>query len=67
MDAQKEKILKYLASGVRFDGRKNDEFREVSVEYDISKSAEGSARVKIGNTEVIAGVKLGVEEPYPDT
>ncbi len=67
MDAQKEKVLKYLASGLRFDGRKTDEFREISVEYDVSKSAEGSARVKIGKTEVIAGVKLAVEEPYPDT
>lgn len=67
MEAQKEKILKYLASGLRFDGRKTDEFREISVEYDVSKSAEGSARVKIGKTEVIAGVKLAVEEPYPDT
>jgi len=67
MDTQKEKILKYLAQGLRFDGRKTDEYREVSVEYDISKSAEGSARVKIGDTEVIAGVKLGVEKPYPDT
>lgn len=66
-DSQKEKILKYFGKGVRFDGRKTDEFREVSVEYDISKSAEGSARVKIGMTEVLAGVKLAVEEPYPDT
>ena len=67
IDAQKEKILNYLSKGIRFDGRKLEDFREASVEYDISKSAEGSARVKIGRTEVLAGVKLAVEEPYPDT
>ena len=41
--------------------------REVSVEYGVSNSAEGSARVKIGDTEVIVGVKMAVEKPYPDT
>lgn len=63
----KEHILKSLAKGIRFDGRKKEDLREVTVEYGISKSAEGSARVKIGNTEVLAGVKMGVEQPYPDT
>ncbi len=60
-------IKKYLDQGIRYDGRKTDEIREVSIEYNVSNSAEGSARVKIGNTEVIAGVKMALEKPYPDT
>jgi len=56
-----------LGKGVRLDGRKLDDYREVSVEYGISKSAEGSARVIIGDTEVLAGVKLSIATPYPDT
>src|SRR3990172_2219494 len=67
MEAQKESLLKYLNKGLHFDGRKLTEYRDVSVEYGVSKSAEGSARVRIGRTEVIAGVKLSVEKPYPDT
>lgn len=63
----KEHILKYLASGLRYDGRKTDEYRPITIEYGVSHMAEGSARVKIGATEVIAGVKLGVDKPYPDT
>ncbi len=63
----KEHILKYLEKGLRYDGRKMDEYRPITVQYGVSHMAEGSARVKIGKTEVIAGVKLGVEEPYPDT
>jgi exosome complex component RRP42 len=63
----KEHILNALSKGARFDGRKADELREISVEYGVTKSAEGSARVKIGDTEVIAGIKMAVEEPYPDT
>src|SRR3989338_4463627 len=53
--------------GARIDGRKFDQYREVTIEYGISpKSAEGSARVKIGDTEVVAGVKLEVGKPFPD-
>jgi exosome complex component RRP42 len=63
----KEHILKYLAKGMRYDGRKDDEYREVKVDYGVSHAAEGSARVRIGETVVIAGVKLSLETPYPDT
>lgn len=62
----KKHILETLNQGLRFDKRKTDEYRKVTVEYGISKSAEGSARVKIGDTEVIVGIKLEVGEPYPD-
>lgn len=63
----KEHILKYVTKGLRYDGRKMDEYRPISIECGVSHSAEGSARVRIGETEVIAGVKLGMEKPYPDT
>ncbi|MBS3071150.1 MAG: hypothetical protein A2639_00505 [Candidatus Staskawiczbacteria bacterium RIFCSPHIGHO2_01_FULL_34_27] len=62
-----ERIKEYLESGKRFDGRKPDEFREISIETGVSKNAEGSVRVKIGKTDVIAGVKMEVSEPYPDS
>ncbi|RLG16294.1 RNA-binding protein [Candidatus Pacearchaeota archaeon] len=62
-----EKIKRYLTEGKRFDGRKPNEFREISIETGVSKNAEGSARVKIGKTEVIVGVKMDVSEPYPDS
>lgn len=60
-------IQKYITKGLRYDGRKMDEYRPVSIEYGASHCAEGSARVRIGETEVIAGVKLSREKPYPDT
>jgi len=63
----KSNIVKWFSKGMRYDGRKLDSFRPVSVEYGVTKNAEGSARVKIGDTEVIAGVKLSVDKPYPDT
>lgn len=60
-------LLRALDSGVRYDGRKTDEYRNILIEYGISETSEGSARVTIGNTVVIAGVKLSLEAPYSDT
>ena len=62
-----ERIKEYLSEGKRFDGRKPDEFRDIIIETGVSKNAEGSARVKIGKTEVLVGVKMNVSEPYPDS
>src|SRR3989344_7191901 len=59
-------ILEALNQGIRFDGRKLTEYREILVEVGVAKNAEGSARVKIGETELIVGVKMEVAEPYPD-
>jgi len=64
----KAHIIDLLGKGKRLDGRGPLEYRKpIKVEYDVSKSAEGSARVIIGETEMITGVKMAVETPYPDT
>jgi exosome complex component RRP42 len=61
---------KYLKSlienGKRIDGRKFDEFRKIEIEVGRIKTAEGSAFVKIGETQVVAGVKMELVEPYKD-
>ncbi len=62
-----DRIKEYLSEGKRFDGRKPQEFREIFIETGISKNAEGSARVRIGKTEVIVGVKMDISTPYPDS
>lgn len=63
----KDRIHDYLGAGKRFDARGLYDYRDIVIETGISKNAEGSARVKIGETEVVAGVKLGISEPYPDS
>ena len=62
-----ERIVEYMEKGKRFDGRGLDEFRELTIETGISKKAEGSARVKLGKTEVLVGIKMDVGAPYPDS
>ncbi len=56
-----------LEKGERPDNRKMDEFRKIEIETGVAKRAEGSARVKMGKTEVIVGVKLNFGEPYSDS
>lgn len=65
----KEHTLSLFDKGIREDGRKLDEYRkDIKIEKDISpKSSEGSARVTIGDTVVVAGVKMALGEPFPDT
>lgn len=61
-------IIAMLDKGMRLDGRGPLDYRQpIKVEYDYSHSAEGSARVIIGETEIITGVKMALETPYPDT
>jgi len=67
MILDKKKIIDFMDKGLRLDGRGSDDFRKAKVEYGITKSAEGSARVTLGETIVIAGVKMEVSKPYPDT
>jgi exosome complex component RRP42 len=59
-------ILKLLESGERVDRRKMDEFRKIKVETGIIKRAEGSAKVKMGKTDVIVGVKMDLGTPFAD-
>jgi len=63
----RDMISKMLAKGKRFDDRGLLDLRDFEVEKNISNKAEGSARVKLGKTDVVVGVKLSTGEPYPDS
>lgn len=63
----KKHIIECLNKNVRYDNREMEQFREIEIKTGIIETAEGSAYVKCGNTEVIAGVKMSVEKPFPDT
>jgi exosome complex component RRP42 len=63
----KQHLMKSFQQNMRLDGRQLEEFRKIDVELNISQTAEGSARVRIGDTEVLAGVKMIISTPFPDT
>jgi exosome complex component RRP42 len=60
-------ILDLAAEGKRLDGRGVDEYRKVTVETGYVASADGSALVHLGDTTVLAGIKLEPGKPFPDT
>ncbi len=62
-----ETLKRMFEQGKRFDGRGLLDLRAISVETRISNAAEGSARIRLGKTEVLAGVKLAPGTPYPDS
>ncbi|MFH1209798.1 MAG: exosome complex protein Rrp42 [archaeon] len=62
-----EYIFSLIEKNQRVDGRKLDEYRDIKIETNLSKNAEGSAKCSIGDTEVIAGVKLEIGTPYSDS
>lgn len=60
-------VYRLASTGQRVDGRRHEEPREVSIERGFAQNAEGSARVHLGNTDVLVGIKMTAGEPYPDT
>ncbi|MFQ6060398.1 MAG: exosome complex protein Rrp42 [Thermoplasmata archaeon] len=63
----RDHIHRLASAGKRVDSRSPDEFRPLVVEKDYVSTAEGSARVHLGNTDVLVGIKMDIGEPYPDT
>jgi exosome complex component RRP42 len=60
-------VLDLAAEGKRLDGRGPDEYRRVEVEPGFVATADGSALVRLGDTAVLAGIKLEPGKPFPDT
>jgi exosome complex component RRP42 len=66
-EIKKGHIHKLLSTGRRVDGRGIEEYRPISIETNYIESAQGSARVRLGNTDVLVGVKMEVGSPFSDT
>ncbi|WP_100182491.1 exosome complex protein Rrp42 [Candidatus Nitrosotenuis aquarius] len=65
-DLKKKKIHALLKEGQRVDGRALDEPRQLIIDTGVIPKAEGSARVRLGDTEVVCGVKVQPDKPFPD-
>ncbi|MFZ0513089.1 MAG: exosome complex protein Rrp42 [Candidatus Nitrosopolaris sp.] len=61
---RKQQMWDSISKGKRLDGRNLDEIRPIEIEVGLIKKANGSARVKLGNSEVVAGVKVETGEPF---
>ncbi len=65
-ELKKSQILELLEQGKRIDGRALDESRELTIETNAIPKANGSARVRLGGSEVVCGVKIQPDRPFPD-
>ncbi len=63
---KREQILDLLNKGKRLDGRGLYDQRPLSIETGVIPKANGSARVRLGNTEIFTGVKIQPDKPFPD-
>uniref|UniRef100_A0A7E4WE07 Ribosomal RNA-processing protein 42 n=1 Tax=Panagrellus redivivus TaxID=6233 RepID=A0A7E4WE07_PANRE len=51
-----------IHQGLRADGRSLMDFRPVIVEFDVLPNTHGSARVRVGGTDLLAAVKLSMRQ-----
>lgn len=63
---KQKRIAELISHGKRLDERGLNDHREVQIEVGIIERAEGSARVRLGKTEVMVGIKIELGEPFPD-
>ncbi|HLN46249.1 MAG TPA: exosome complex protein Rrp42 [Candidatus Sulfotelmatobacter sp.] len=64
---RQKQIAQMIDAGKRLDGRGLTDYREFTIEEGLIERAEGSARIRLGKTEVLVGVKIETGEPFPDT
>ena len=62
-----KQIEQLMEKGKRLDDRTLTDYREIKIEQGVIEKAEGSARVYLGKTQVLVGVKVQTGEPFPDT
>ncbi len=62
----RDHILSLLKEGRRVDGRSLEDYRDLEVKVNVIEKAEGSAWVRLGNTQVLIGIKVDMGEPFPD-
>jgi exosome complex component RRP42 len=63
---RRQQIAQLIADGKRLDGRGLYDYRPIQIESGIIEKAEGSARVRLGKTEIMVGIKIDLGEPFSD-
>lgn len=64
---RKNAILSFLKRGARVDERSFEDHRTINIRTGLIPNANGSSYVELGNTKVLAGIKIEPGTPYPDT
>ena len=62
-----KQIEQSIENGKRLDQRGLSDFREFTIDQGVIEKAEGSAKIFLGKTEILVGVKIETGRPFPDT
>ncbi|KAI5723373.1 hypothetical protein M8J76_005213 [Diaphorina citri] len=66
-DAEKKFIIDGVEVNMRNDGRTCNSYRPMELECDIVSTANGSARLRLANSDILVGVKTEIDTPHPDS
>lgn len=66
-ELKKQTIYSLLVKGLRTGNRDLVSPRSIQIQTGVVEKAEGSALVRLGNTQVLVGVKIDVGTPFRDT
>ena len=64
---RQRQIAETIDAGNRLDGRALTDYRDLKLEQGVIEKAEGSARVCLGKSDVLVGIKVEIGEPFSDT
>ncbi len=64
---QNRQYLREKIISSREDRRTHTEYRPITIKTGVLDKAEGSARVTIGKSDVLVGIKMDIGTPFPDS
>lgn len=63
-EAEKVFILNGIQENIRCDGRRRSDYRPMEVETDVVQNSNGSARLRLANSDVLASIKAEIDVPH---
>ncbi|RZF38280.1 hypothetical protein LSTR_LSTR009003 [Laodelphax striatellus] len=66
-EGEKMLILHGVEDDMRNDGRTRRKYRPMELETNVVSHANGSARLRLANTDILVGIKTEIDCPFPET
>lgn len=63
-EAEKVFILHGVQENLRNDGRTRRDYRPMELETGLVSNANGSARVRLANSDILASIKCEIDQPH---
>jgi exosome complex component RRP42 len=64
---EQKTVVDLVTKGKRIDERGLESYRPIQIQVGLIEKANGSAQVYLGKSKVLAGIKVEIGTPFPDT